>query len=243
MYCKITSFVGSMGCVHIGCLEQWLNFSSHNFCELCSYKFEVVQVRRYSFFQSIIVWVRRDHTSIYKTLIFLFLSTINSALLSWLWFLWISNIPNTFFKNKLNEDSKNETKEEQEISKTKWVIVFIFLTLLTVFSVKSLCFDVYKIIRNRYNSWHSWWNETVNVQLVVDLQNYKINAKLDKTDVFPIKKSEEHLPNNGQENMDSQEIKTSNSQYEQTNTDTTNNFEILIPQTQNYDNHNNSNDK
>lgn len=243
MYCKITSFVGSMGCVHIGCLEQWLNFSSHNFCELCSYKFEVVQVRRYSFFQSIIVWVRRDHTSIYKTLIFLFLSTINSALLSWLWFLWISSIPNTFFKNKSNEDSNNETKEEQEISKTKWVIVFIFLTLLTVFSVKSLCFDVYKIIRNRYNSWHSWWNETVNVQLVVDLQNYKINAKLDKTDVFPIKQSEEHLPNNGQENMDLQEIKTSNSQYKQTNTDTVNNFEILIPQTQNYDNHNNSNDK
>lgn len=232
-----------MGCVHIGCLEQWLNFSSHNFCELCSYKFEVVQVRRYSFFRSIIVWIRRDHKSIYKTLIFLLLSAINSALLSWLWFLWISNIPNTFFKKKLNEDSNNEIKEEQEISKTKWVVVFIFLTLLTVFSVKSLCFDVYKIIRNRYNSWHSWWNETVNVQLVVDLQNYKINTKLEKTHVFPIKKSEEHHPNNGQANTDLQEIKISNAQYEQTNTDTTNNFDIVLPQTQNYDNQNNCNDK
>lgn len=229
MYCKITSFVGSMGCVHIGCLEQWLNFSSHNFCELCSYKFEVVQVRRYSFFQSIIVWVRRDHTSTYKTLVFLFLSAINSALLGWLWFLWISNIPNTFFKKKVNEDSNDEIKEEQEkqeISKTKWVVVFIFLTLLSVFSVKSLCFDVYKIIRNRYNSWHQWWNETVNVQLVVDLQNYKINAKLEKTDVFPINKSEEQQPNTGQANTDLQEIKISSSQHEQKSTDTTNNVDI-----------------
>lgn len=226
-----------MGCVHIGCLEQWLNFSSHNFCELCSYKFEVVQVRRYSFFQSLIIWVRRDHTSIYKTLIFLFLSAINSALLSWLWFLWISNIPNTFFKKKLNEDSNNEVKEEQEISRTKWVIVFIFLTLFTAFSVKSLCFDVCKIIRNRYNSWHNWWNETVNVQLVVDLQNYKINAKLEKQDMFPIKKSEER-PSEEQENTDLQEIKISNSQYEQENTDTTNNFNAVLPQTLTYDSQN-----
>ncbi|XP_046669507.1 uncharacterized protein LOC124360172 isoform X1 [Homalodisca vitripennis] len=185
---------GSMGCVHIGCLEQWLNISSHTFCELCSYKFEVIQVRRYTFCQSIPVWLVSNRNNVYRTLFFLTLCTINTSLLCWMWFLWITSIPSSFVKEKKTERNDAETTEQetdQVMSQSKWIIVFIFLTVLTVFSFKGLCFDACLVLKEQYQSWYRWWNSTVNVQLVLDLQNYKISNKMDDANTYDFKYTQE----------------------------------------------------
>lgn len=184
--------LGTMGCVHVACLEQWLNFSHNNACELCSYRFEVVQVRRYSLFSSIFVWICKEDVFYSKTCFFIFLSTINSALLCWLWLLWMTSIPDTFFN-----DNKHDKEENDELliddavnddsSKPKWIIVFVFLTFLSIFSLKTVTCDAYKALRTMYNSWYQWWNETVEVKLLLDLRNYKVGTKLEDTTEITLK--------------------------------------------------------
>uniref|UniRef100_A0A1B6MFQ1 RING-CH-type domain-containing protein n=1 Tax=Graphocephala atropunctata TaxID=36148 RepID=A0A1B6MFQ1_9HEMI len=191
---------GSMGCVHIGCLEHWLNISSHTFCELCSYKFEVIQVRRYTFFQSIPVWFMQNHNSLHKTLFFVILSTINSVLLCWMWILWITNVPSSFVKERETESNDTHIKEDdQDIGQTKWIVVFMFLTLLTVFAIKGLCCDVCHVVKIQCQAWYQWWNSTVNVQLVLDLQNYKICNKLDETKNHDFKFNQEKVSSKKEE--------------------------------------------
>lgn len=178
--------LGTMGCVHVACLEQWLNYSHNNSCELCSYRFEVVQIRRYPLFSSIFVWICKKNVCCSKASFFIFLSTINSALLCWLWLLWITSIPDTFFND--NQESKEKENDlliddaaNDEASKPKWIIVFVFITFLSIFALKTLCCDSYKALRSQYNLWHRWWNETVEVKLLLDLQNYKVGPKLEDT--------------------------------------------------------------
>ncbi|XP_054257365.1 uncharacterized protein LOC128982431 [Macrosteles quadrilineatus] len=170
---------GTMGCVHIRCLEQWLNFSSLNFCELCSYRFEVIQVRRYSLLKSIRVWVSQQRGSLYRSVFWVLLSTTNAILLSWMWFLWISNFPVAFSHDPFTENEPL-VKNKSDLSETKWIAVCIFLTLLTSISIKSLCIDGYRRVKSEFFAWYRWWNQTVNVQLVLDLENYKIKNRLDE---------------------------------------------------------------
>ncbi|KYN32668.1 E3 ubiquitin-protein ligase MARCH3 [Trachymyrmex septentrionalis] len=49
---------GTVALVHIECLERWLTESGRARCELCGYKYAIRRVRRYSFFQSVVIWFR-----------------------------------------------------------------------------------------------------------------------------------------------------------------------------------------
>ncbi|XP_012061660.1 PREDICTED: E3 ubiquitin-protein ligase MARCH2-like [Atta cephalotes] len=49
---------GTVALVHVECLERWLTESGRARCELCGYKYAIRRVRRYSLFQSILIWFR-----------------------------------------------------------------------------------------------------------------------------------------------------------------------------------------
>lgn len=47
-----------MGSIHLSCLERWLNESGLDKCELCLFQFVAERIRRYTIWQSMIIWVR-----------------------------------------------------------------------------------------------------------------------------------------------------------------------------------------
>ncbi|XP_072751340.1 E3 ubiquitin-protein ligase MARCHF3 [Anoplolepis gracilipes] len=48
---------GTMGAIHLKCLERWLEESNRNSCELCGYEFQVERTPRYKVLRSIVVWL------------------------------------------------------------------------------------------------------------------------------------------------------------------------------------------
>ncbi|XP_043460832.1 E3 ubiquitin-protein ligase MARCHF3-like isoform X1 [Leptopilina heterotoma] len=49
---------GTVGLVHVECLERWLTESGHSRCELCGHKFSTKRVPRHSVYQSIGIWFK-----------------------------------------------------------------------------------------------------------------------------------------------------------------------------------------
>ncbi|XP_074100500.1 uncharacterized protein LOC141528371 isoform X2 [Cotesia typhae] len=47
---------GTVGLVHIECLERWLTESGHSCCELCGYKYLTKRVPRHGMLQSVWIW-------------------------------------------------------------------------------------------------------------------------------------------------------------------------------------------
>jgi len=54
---------GTMGAIHLKCLERWLEESNRNDCELCGYKFRVERTPRYKVLRSIIIWLCSNQES------------------------------------------------------------------------------------------------------------------------------------------------------------------------------------
>lgn len=46
-------FTGTLGKVHLSCLERWLNMCERQHCEICRYQFEAKRKRRYTICQAI----------------------------------------------------------------------------------------------------------------------------------------------------------------------------------------------
>lgn len=74
---------GTLGYVHFTCLEGWLNQASRDYCELCHFRFQASQSRRYSMLQSLWIWVsnRTNRTYLcYDALIALVLTALTVAI-------------------------------------------------------------------------------------------------------------------------------------------------------------------
>lgn len=76
-----------------------------------------------------------------------------------------------------DKTTQNVSPSEVRSLKFKWIVVFLFLTLLSILSVRGLCVDSYVMLTSRYRAWYRFWTDTVNTQLILDLQNYKINRE------------------------------------------------------------------
>ncbi|XP_046671973.1 E3 ubiquitin-protein ligase MARCHF1-like isoform X2 [Homalodisca vitripennis] len=82
---------GSMGTVHISCLEEWLTGSTRDSCELCSVPFHVVRTRKFSCGESLWFYLRH-HISPFRLLrdtFFLFVSLMNTSILLYMWLVYI----------------------------------------------------------------------------------------------------------------------------------------------------------
>ncbi|KAF0707303.1 E3 ubiquitin-protein ligase MARCH3-like [Aphis craccivora] len=51
-------WIGSVGNVHLSCLERWINECGVDRCELCLFQFTSDQTRRYTVWQSLMIWTR-----------------------------------------------------------------------------------------------------------------------------------------------------------------------------------------
>ncbi|XP_034941786.1 E3 ubiquitin-protein ligase MARCH3-like [Chelonus insularis] len=52
---------GTMGAIHLSCLERWLEESNRSSCELCGYQFDIERTPRYSALRSIFIWICLKH--------------------------------------------------------------------------------------------------------------------------------------------------------------------------------------
>ncbi|XP_051168023.1 E3 ubiquitin-protein ligase MARCHF2-like [Leptopilina boulardi] len=48
---------GSIGAIHLTCLEKWLEESNRSSCELCGHEFQVERTLRYRVIESIVIWL------------------------------------------------------------------------------------------------------------------------------------------------------------------------------------------
>lgn len=56
---------GTIGLVHMSCLEKWLSMSNTHSCELCGYNFQTVRTPKYCVLYSIYYWVFLDRNPQY----------------------------------------------------------------------------------------------------------------------------------------------------------------------------------
>lgn len=54
---------GTIGKVHLDCLEKWLTDNSSTKCELCLFQYKVEQVPKYNLAQSLAVWTHKQFTT------------------------------------------------------------------------------------------------------------------------------------------------------------------------------------
>lgn len=52
------AWIGSIGHVHLSCLERWLNECGVGMCELCQFQFNVDRTLRYTAWRSLWIWIR-----------------------------------------------------------------------------------------------------------------------------------------------------------------------------------------
>lgn len=85
---QANSISGTVGMVHVGCLEEWLSGSSREHCELCFGKFKIVRTLKYTCCQSIWLYLttRVRLLSLFCDLVLLLFSILNSFILLHVWF-------------------------------------------------------------------------------------------------------------------------------------------------------------
>ena len=47
---------GTVGLIHVECLERWLTESGHTRCELCGHRYATKRVPRHGIFRSLVIW-------------------------------------------------------------------------------------------------------------------------------------------------------------------------------------------
>ncbi|XP_050528095.1 E3 ubiquitin-protein ligase MARCHF2-like [Daktulosphaira vitifoliae] len=142
-FCK-----GSVGHVHLTCLEKWLNECGDDKCELCLFRFQAERQRRYSALRSLVIWVRHPpHRHIlYSDLsVMIILTTVVIFLITCL------TIAMRQFKTL--------DPRYPEIWGRAVVALFIIITLL------GYGMSMYMIIRDNLRPWYRWWRSCNVIRL------------------------------------------------------------------------------
>uniref|UniRef100_A0A1B6EKF1 RING-CH-type domain-containing protein n=1 Tax=Cuerna arida TaxID=1464854 RepID=A0A1B6EKF1_9HEMI len=144
---------GSLAYVHHLCLERWLNFSSRNSCELCSFQFNVVMNRRYSCLESVAVWIRNpsNRAFIVCDLIIGLVLTMLTLILA------------LFCIVGLNHFIKEAYSQGIEILWSEGFIN-IFVVMLLIGYVAT----IYSLAKDHIRPWYYWWTHCNNVKLILD---------------------------------------------------------------------------
>ncbi|XP_017762220.1 PREDICTED: E3 ubiquitin-protein ligase MARCH3-like [Eufriesea mexicana] len=149
---------GSLAYVHLACLERWLNQSCRSYCELCRYHFNVVETPRYTWPESLRIWIshptnRRNIQSDFLIFTLLSVVTVGSVTLCLLGMQYF------VIEGKKIGISKLWTRGT----------IWFFLTIVVLGYVTM----VYLIGKNQLSPWYRWWKSTVNVRLIMDPQIFR----------------------------------------------------------------------
>ncbi|XP_046672031.1 E3 ubiquitin-protein ligase MARCHF2-like [Homalodisca vitripennis] len=143
---------GSMGYVHFTCLERWLNQASRDSCELCHYRFNAVQSRRYSLLRSWYIWISNStHRTYlcYDLLIALILTALTLAIVC------LCLVGIGIF---VTQEDRPSLKEPI----VRGIIMFFLIMLMSSYMT-----TLYLILQDHVKPWYNWWRSCISVKLII----------------------------------------------------------------------------
>lgn len=143
---------GTLAHVHLTCLERWLNETSRNYCELCMFRFNAIQTPRYTFWQSVRMWVKhpRNRSHVQSDMLISVLLTIVTAGL-----ITVCLLGMQYFVLEGSKLGISQSWTRSAISMFLTVIVMGYLITL------------YLVIKDQVVPWYNWWKNTVDVRLLL----------------------------------------------------------------------------
>ena len=158
---ELNFFKGTMGAVHLKCLERWLEESNRNSCELCGHQFVVRRTPRYHVLHSIVVWLclNQQHHQLYVRS--LRADLIRSAIITPMAIgcAYLCIIAADFYA-KNNYD---------HFPPARWT-VYLLLAMVCLL-LFSYFLWMYMAIEYHQKVWFYWWQKTSTVRIVLDPEN------------------------------------------------------------------------
>ncbi|XP_054289932.1 E3 ubiquitin-protein ligase MARCHF8-like [Macrosteles quadrilineatus] len=150
---------GTLGRVHVACLEEWLTWSVRDSCELCSFPFTVVKTPKYGYVQSLRMFLNTTSFSkLLQQLLLLIVLLINACFIIYMWLM-------------MNENTDRETPEVSHPLRTP--LRRFFFNYVVILCLGFLSVGIFDHIRKTfyfyYLPWYHWRRSSVKVKLIVDL--------------------------------------------------------------------------
>lgn len=152
---------GTMGAIHVKCLEHWLEESNRNSCELCGHVFQVERTPRYKAITSIIIWLcisqhqrqlymRNLRTDLLRCIIVTPVTIICS---------YICVVGADFYAmNNYNN-----------FPPARWTTYSLLVMMALL--IFSYFLWIYMAVQNHQKIWFYWWQKTSAVKITLPLQN------------------------------------------------------------------------
>lgn len=152
---------GTVGTVHLQCLERWLNESQSNYCDLCSYCFDTDTKLRFSCFESIRIWAKNPQTGFlfrFDVLIFVVITLCTITMLTMVGF-------RLHQFNDLDILVGNELDELQWWDTRYWIMLLyiLFATAVVVIFIGNMKFFYDTQIR----PWYRWWRNARRISIIL----------------------------------------------------------------------------
>ncbi|KAI4497456.1 hypothetical protein M0802_007467 [Mischocyttarus mexicanus] len=152
---------GTMGAVHVKCLEHWLEESNRNSCELCGHVFQVERTPRYKAVTSVIIWLcvvqhqrqlymRNLRTDLLRCIIVTPMTIICS---------YICVVGADFYAaNNYNN-----------FPPARWTTYSLLIMMALL--IFSYFLWIYIAVENHQKIWFYWWQKTSAVKITLPSQN------------------------------------------------------------------------
>ncbi|XP_014245384.1 E3 ubiquitin-protein ligase MARCH3-like isoform X2 [Cimex lectularius] len=147
---------GTLGKVHLSCLERWLNICGRQHCEICKFEFSAKRRRRYSVLQSVRIWASQSANRMLlraDVVAVIVLTSLTAALCSF------SIFSMDFFVNEGRKLGLSPIYTRALSVSFQIVVVFGYLL------------SVYIVLRDHVVSWYAWWNSTMRIVILVEKKN------------------------------------------------------------------------
>ncbi|XP_060830180.1 E3 ubiquitin-protein ligase MARCHF3-like [Bombus pascuorum] len=162
---------GTMGAIHLKCLEHWLEESNRNSCELCGHQFEIRRTPRYHVLHSILIWVclnQQQHQLYVRSLKADLLRSIIITPMA-IGCSYICIVAADFYA-KNNYDS---------FPPARWS-TYLLLAMMSLL-LFSYFIWMYMAIQYHQKIWFYWWQKTSTVRVILNPENrtsinYKSNV-------------------------------------------------------------------
>ncbi|XP_043465795.1 E3 ubiquitin-protein ligase MARCHF2-like, partial [Leptopilina heterotoma] len=155
IYNRTVHLQGTVGAIHLTCLEKWLEESNRSSCELCGHDFQVERTLRYGVAESIAVWlclrqqrqrtvVRNLHSDLLRCVIVTPLTIACS---------YVCIVAADFYSQN-NYD---------HFPPARWTTY----SLLAMMSLIIFSYFVwtYAVIQHHQKAWFYWWQKTSKVKV------------------------------------------------------------------------------
>ncbi|XP_076180435.1 E3 ubiquitin-protein ligase MARCHF3 [Ptiloglossa arizonensis] len=152
---------GTMGAVHLKCLERWLEESNRNSCELCGHQFLVARTPRYHVLHSIVIWLclnQHQHQLYVRNLRS---DSIRSVIITPMAIgcSYVCIVAADFYA-KNNYDN---------FPPAQWT-TYLLLTMMSLLLLSYFIW-MYMAIQYHQKIWFYWWQKTSTVKIILDPEN------------------------------------------------------------------------